>query len=200
MLINFENIEKKCKKSFNSKEYNLLVEKIRKSKKIFVIGNGGLHFVSSHMATDMTRLIKDKAVYSFDNVGFITSNSNDHGFDQVFVRWLETISSVEDPKDCLIIGLSCSGNSSNIVGSLHWAAGKKYKTFMVSGQKSQILKKSIDEIYFDCEFFHTVEVMCMMMFYDLIHRVGSHCPSITKEKDRMGDSYLRRLPIYSEKK
>lgn len=194
MIINFENIEDKCKKSFSSASYDSLVAKIIKAKKIFVIGNGGLHFVTSHMATDMTRLIKEKAVYSFDNVGFITSNSNDHGFDQVFVRWLETITAVEDPGECLVLGLSCSGNSSNIVGSLHWAHEKKIDTFMISGQKSEILNKQIDEIHFECEYFHTVEVMCMMMFYDLIHRVGSHCPSITKEKKRMGDSYLRRLP------
>ena len=118
MIINFENIEEKCKKAFSSTEYDLLVDKINKSKKIFVIGNGGLHFVASHMATDMSRLISDKAVYSFDSVGFITSNSNDHGFDQAFVRWLETMASVEEPKDCLVIGLSCSGNSSNIIGAM----------------------------------------------------------------------------------
>ena len=34
----------------------------------------------------------------------------------------------------------------------------------------------------------------MMLFYDLIHATGNHCPSISKEKVRMGDSYLRRLP------
>jgi DNA-binding MurR/RpiR family transcriptional regulator len=66
MIIDFENIEEKCKKSFSSSEYDTLVRKIVDTKKIFVIGNGGLHFVASHMATDMTRLIKEKAVYSFE--------------------------------------------------------------------------------------------------------------------------------------
>ena len=78
MIINFENIENKFKDTVNSKHYESLVNKIIKAKKVYVIGNGGLHFVSSHMATDMSRLIPGKAVYSFDNVGFITSNSNDH--------------------------------------------------------------------------------------------------------------------------
>jgi phosphoheptose isomerase len=194
MLIDFEDIEQKCKKSFNSIGFEKLVNKINSVKKIFVIGNGGLHFVASHMATDMSRLIDNKVVYSFDSVGFITSNSNDHGFDQAFIRWLDRVTSVENPEECLVLGMSCSGNSSNIVGALHWAEDRKIKTFMVSGQKSQILKKSIDEVDFNCEYFHTVEVMCMMMFYELIHRSGSHCPSISKEKKRMGDSYLRRLP------
>ena len=198
MLINFENVEEKCHSVAASKEYETLVNKVNKAKKIFLIGNGGLHFVASHMATDLSRLIPNKAVYSFDSVGFITSNSNDHGFDQVFIRWLETIASVENPEECLVIGLSCSGNSSNIIGALHWADDRNFMTFMTSGQKSQILRDNIDELDFNCEFFHTVEVMCLMVFYDLIHRTGNHCPSISKEKERMGDSYLRRLASESK--
>tara|TARA_R110002153_G_scaffold117817_2_gene262454 strand:+ start:1012 stop:1608 length:597 start_codon:yes stop_codon:yes gene_type:complete len=193
MIINFENIENKFKDTVNSKHYESLVNKIIKAKKVYVIGNGGLHFVSSHMATDMSRLIPGKAVYSFDNVGFITSNSNDHGFSEVFTRWLENIATVDNPEECLVIGLSCSGNSSNIVGALHWAKDKNIDSFMVSGQKSQLLKEEISELVFDCEYFHTVEVLCMMLFYELIHSVGIHCPSITKEKERMGNSYLRTL-------
>jgi len=194
MLIDFENIEQKCKDAVSSETYSLLVEKVKNSKKIFLIGNGGLHFVASHMATDLTRLIADKVVYSFDSVGFITSNSNDHGFNNVFVRWLETSLSVENPDDCLIIGMSCSGNSSNVVGALHWCSEKNFDTFMLSGQTSQILNSNIDELSLNCEYFHTVEVLCLMLFYDLIHRAGSHCPSISKEKERMADSYLRKLP------
>jgi phosphoheptose isomerase len=194
MLVNFENIEEKCNTATISEPYKLLVEKVNKAKRIYIIGNGGLHYVASHMATDMSRLIDDKAVYSFDSVGYITSNSNDHGFGRVFIRWLDTIAMIDEKEDSLIIGLSCSGNSSNIIGSLHWANSKGFMTHMISGQKSQILEENIDEVILNCEYFHTVEVSCLILFYDLIHRTGNHCPSITKEKERMGDSYLRTLP------
>jgi len=193
MIIQFENLEEKFKKAVLSKDYYDLVKKIKNAERIYVIGNGGLHYVASHMATDMSRLIEDKSVYSFDSVGYITSNSNDHGFASVFIRWLETIAKIDDPKKTLVIGLSCSGNSSNVIGALHWANDMGIDTFMVSGQKSQLLKKGNSELIFDCEYFHTVEVLCMMLFYELIHSVGSHCPSITKEKERMGNSYLRTL-------
>jgi phosphoheptose isomerase len=193
LKIDFENIEQKCVDATMSSEYALLVEKLIKAKKIFLIGNGGLHFVANHMATDLTRLIEDKVVYSFESVGFITSTANDHGFEKMFVRWLETVCSVEDPNDCLIIGLSCSGNSSNVIRSLHWGQDNGVPTFLMSGQKSLALNEGVDELSFNCEYFHTVEVMCMMLFYDLIHRVGSHCPSITEEKKRMADSPLRKV-------
>ena len=88
LKINFENIEEKCINIATTAEYNLLVDKINRAKKIFLIGNGGLHFVANHMATDLTRLINNKVVYSFESVGFITSNANDHGFEKMFVRWL----------------------------------------------------------------------------------------------------------------
>ena len=145
------------------------------------------------MATDLSRLIHDKSIYSFDSTGFITSNANDHGWDQLFVRWLETIALTENPNECLVIGMSCSGNSPNIIHALHWAHEKNFDTFMVSGQKSDLLKKEIEELSFDCDYFHTVEVLCMMIFYEMIHRTDNKCPSIKGEKNRLKDSNLRKL-------
>lgn len=193
MKIDFENIEQRCAAAIDSPEYEILASKLNKAKKVFLLGNGGLHFVASHMATDLSRLIPDKAVYSFDSVGFITSNANDHGFEMLFVRWLETIAAIEDPEDCLVVGMSCSGNSSNVVNALHWADDIGMDTFMVSGQKSEILKENISEMSFECEYFHTVEVMCMILFYDLIHQTDNKCPSIRGEKNRLKDSSLRSI-------
>jgi D-sedoheptulose 7-phosphate isomerase len=191
MIINFENIEDKCKAVSSQEEYRLLINKVNKVKRIYLIGNGGLHFVASHMSTDMSRLIPDKSVYSFDSVGFITSNANDHGYEMLFVRWLETIASIEDPSECLIIGLSCSGNSANVVNALHWGETNNFNTFLISGQKSEKLKDTVDELSFECDFFHTVEVSIMMLFYDLIHQTGNSCPSIRGEKNRLSSSPLR---------
>jgi len=191
MKIDFENIEEKCRSVSRSEQYKKLCKKVNDSKKIFLLGNGGLHFVSSHMATDLSRLIPDKSVYSFDSVGFITSNANDHGFEMLFVRWLETIAAVDDPKDCLVVGMSCSGNSTNVLNAVHWARDQGMDTFMMSGQPSEGLEEDIDELSFDCEYFHTVEVMSMMLFYDLIHQTDNKCPSIKGEKVRMKDSSLR---------
>lgn len=192
MLIDFENIEEKCRTASSSKEYQILVDKLNKAKKIYLIGNGGLHFVACHMSTDLSRLIPDKAVFSFDSVGFITSNANDYGYENLFTRWLETIVTIEKPEDCLVIGLSCSGNSSNIINALHWADSSLIDTFLISGESSDILKSDIDELSMNCEYFHTVEVSIMMIFYDLIHRTGNRCPSIRQEKERMIDSPLRK--------
>ena len=192
MIIDFENIQSKCESVCDSASYLNLVNKVKKAKKIFLLGNGGLHFVSSHMATDLTRLIKDKVVYSFDSVGFVTSNTNDHGHDQLFVRWLETTILESDYRgDYLVIGMSCSGNSVNITNALKWAHDFGIMTFMISGQKSENLDAGIDELAFECDYFHTVEVMCMMLMYELIHRTDNKCPSIRGEKNRLKGTGLR---------
>lgn len=191
MKIDFENIEEKLVKASSSDSFKKIVDKLNSAKKIYLIGNGGLHFVASHMSTDLTRLIPDKVAYSFDSFGFITSNANDHGFNNIFTRWVETVSPLEEASDSLIIGMSCSGNSSNIISCLHWAEDHGYSTFMMSGQKSEKLSGNIDEMVFNCEYFHTVEVLCMMMFYELIHQTDNKCPSIKGEKVRLKESPLR---------
>ena len=191
--IDFENIEQKCNEIINTQTYDELVKKIAKAKKIYLFGNGGLHYVASHMATDLTRLIPDKVVFSYDSVGFITSSANDYGFNELFVRWLETTSVVDNKDDCLVIGMSCSGNSVNVVKALHWANENNYETFLISGQKSEILENNISELTFNCEYFHTVEVLSMMIFYDMIHQTDNKCPSIRGEKNRLKDTDLRVL-------
>jgi D-sedoheptulose 7-phosphate isomerase len=193
VFIDFENIEEKCREIVNSDDYQTLVDKVRKAKKIYLLGNGGLHFVAGHMSTDMTRLIPDKVAYSFDSVGFITSNANDHGFNHTFIRWLDNVTLPSELGDSLVVGMSCSGNSTNIINTMHWAHEKGYDTFMISGQKSEKLRKEVAELSFECEYFHTVEVLCMMIFYEMIHRTDNKCPSIKGEKVRLKDSPLRNL-------
>lgn len=180
-LIDFENIEQKLKDAFSSSEYKSLADKVNRAKRIFLIGNGGLHFVACHAATDMTRLIPDKSVHSFDSVGFITSNANDHPYDKLFVRWLETTTRPEDAKESLVIGMSCSGKSKNILTALVWANDNGIDTFMISGKSTGTLPETIDELAVNCNYFHTVEVMSLMLFYDLVHRTGNRCPSIDQE-------------------
>lgn len=191
-LVGFIGIEEKSKTAVESEKYSKLINKMQAAKRIYLLGNGGLHYVASHMSTDLSRLVKDKSVFSFDSIGFITSNANDYGYNQLFVRWLETTVLEQDRQDTLVIGLSCSGNSSNVINALHWSAEKNIQTFLVSGQKSNALNNNVDELTFDCDYFHTVEVLCMILFYDVIHKLGSKCPDINSEKERLKDSSLRK--------
>ncbi|MDB4337438.1 hypothetical protein OAA09_00310 [bacterium] len=183
-MIDFENIEEKFKQTVATKSWKSLVENFLQSNRIYLIGNGGLHFTAAHGATDCTRLIPDKLVMSFDSNGYITSCANDHGYENLFIRWLETSGSTDTPKDSMVIGLSCSGNSKNITRALSWARASGYKTSMITGQPSKRLEKGINEVSLDCKYFHTCEVLTLILFYQLVHEAGNECPEILDEIKR----------------
>ena len=143
-----------------------------------MIGNGGLHYVASHMATDLSRLVSHLSVHSFDSVGFITSNANDHGYDNIFTRWLETINFANENTSPIVIGLSCSGRSINVINALELAIKNNSKAYLISGVENKNLKQGIKQLNFDCKYYHTVEALCLMLFYHIVHSIGYKCPPI----------------------
>ena len=131
-ITNFENIELTFDRACESTEFQYLQSLIAKHSNIYVIGNGGLHFVASHMACDISRLIPSKCCHSFDSFGFITSSANDFGFDSIFERWLRHCVSHTTPS--LLIGLSCSGSSVNILNAFDYVSSIGWDSFFVTGK------------------------------------------------------------------
>ena len=181
MNADFESLEKKYNEAINSKNFEQLCDSISRCNKIYIIGNGGLHYVGSHMATDMSRLMPGTVAKSFDSFGFITSSANDFGWDNIFVRWLETSSILDDPKKTLVYGMSCSGNSTNVVKALKYSKDTLgFEIFLYGGRPctdSEIRKK---QLCIDAEYYHTVETVGLMLFYQIIHRAGFACPLINR--------------------
>lgn len=78
---------------------------------VFICGNGGSACDSEHLAEDL--LIKNVRAIALTNVGVITSLANDFDYSEVFSRQLEVYAN----KDDILITLSCSGTSKNIVNA-----------------------------------------------------------------------------------
>jgi len=173
VITDFEGLEEKFKTISSSKEIDILVDLFNKHENIYVIGNGGLHYIASHMATDVSRLVDGKFCHSFDSFGFITSSANDYGFDSIFERWI--LNCVDTSKPSLLLGLSCSGSSMNILRAIEAVSKYGWDTFMITGKQTQ---SKIDQICIDAKYFHTVEAFCLMLFYEIIHRLGAKCPQI----------------------
>lgn len=95
----------------------------RHDSTIFFIGNGGSATTASHFATDLgvgsiTVEPPFRAVSLTDNQAVITATANDHGYDQVFVRQLRLLAKPND----VVVALSASGNSANLVRAFEFAA------------------------------------------------------------------------------
>ncbi|NQV51500.1 MAG: SIS domain-containing protein [Candidatus Marinimicrobia bacterium] len=96
---------------------------IELKSKIYIIGNGGSSATASHMTNDFgvglrRRQIRNFDVWSLaDNSPVITAAANDMGYDQIFKAQLEGLLKVDD----VIIAISCSGNSPNIIYAVEYA-------------------------------------------------------------------------------
>lgn len=199
--IDFENIENKFDTTLDSLEWKKLTEDFKKSDDIYLVANGGLWAVANHAADDCTRLFVKagirKSVSAMESQCLMTSIANDYGYNHLFLRWLELQkNSGKMSKKSMIIGLSCSGSSKNVISCCHWALENNFKTAMISGQSRGILEDAVNEINLNCKYFHTVEVLSLILFYDLIHDLGAECPSIKQEVIRKNLSQpLVRDPI-----
>ena len=189
--IDFENIEEKFDKTLKTKEWKQFEKDFASSSDIYIVANGGLWAVGNHAADDCTRLFAKagikKSINSLDSQCLMTSVANDYGYNNLFLRWLELQRKTGKMKDdAMIVALSCSGGSKNVVSCCHWAAKHGYKTAMIAGQDRSVLGDDINNVVLDCKYFHTVEVLTLILFYDLIHSCGAECPSIKDEVVRKG--------------
>jgi len=180
MLTNFENLEEKLRTVVESNQWKELQKSFNESEEIYLIGNGGNMAVASHGASDITRLTNKRA-YSLDSQNFLTSVANDFSYETMFVKWLENYASHNSNRS-LLIGLSGSGNSKNILKAIDWANRRyNFSCTLISGQKSIALEDSVNEVCFDTKFFHTAEILSLMIVYELIHGSGNTCPNIKSE-------------------
>jgi D-sedoheptulose 7-phosphate isomerase len=115
--------------------YKMLSQARKQNKSIFICGNGGSAGNANHIANDLLCVVsriqgKGVKVESLAaNSSIITCIGNDLGYDNIFSEQLKNKGS---PKDLLIV-LSCSGNSKNIINAILLAKKMKICTFGILG-------------------------------------------------------------------
>jgi NDP-sugar pyrophosphorylase family protein/phosphoheptose isomerase len=123
-----------------------LLEAWRAGRKVVVMGNGGSAATASHMVNDLTKLTLSegwprlRAVSLTDNVPLLTAWGNDAAFDRVFV---EPLLGLVDPGD-VVIGISTSGNSPNVLAALEAARRCGAVTVGLTGRSGGRLPALVD--------------------------------------------------------
>lgn len=117
---------------------------------IFIFGNGGSATTASHMACDLlkgtlanahSRTEKRLKVLSLtDNVAAITAFANDHSYNEIFVQQLKSLVKPQD----LVIGISASGNSLNVIKAFQYAKKQGAITISFLGFRGGKAKKFVD--------------------------------------------------------
>lgn len=121
----------------------LIEETVKNGKRIAVCGNGGSAVAASHYITDWNKMIYSHTGLKFngiclsDNIGLITAYSNDLSYDKVFSEQVKNLLDVGD----LLITLSGSGNSENVIKATNVANKMKVNTLAICGYDGGKLKQ-----------------------------------------------------------
>lgn len=153
-------IAKRIQESINVKEAILndkaLLETIKEvaetitnayknQKKVYFCGNGGSAADAQHLAAELSgRFYFDRPPLNAEachvNTSFLTAVANDYGYDVAYSRYIKAVGSKND----ILIGLSTSGNSANIVNALNTAKEIGMKTISFTGDTGGKIKSISD--------------------------------------------------------
>jgi len=116
------------------KAASLMADAISNNHKIISCGNGGSHCDAMHFAEELTGRYRDDRrslpAIAISDVSHMSCVSNDFGFEFVFSRFVEGLGQAGD----VLLGLSTSGNSANIIRAVEAAKAKGMKVIILSGK------------------------------------------------------------------
>ena len=117
-----------------------------KGATIFFAGNGGSAATASHFANDIAIGTNDyqkpfRVISLTDNVATLTALGNDFGYDEIFVRQLRVLGKKGD----LLICISASGNSKNLINAFQYAKSVGIKTVALTAFDGGKIKSMADE-------------------------------------------------------
>jgi len=109
---------------------------------VFIIGNGGSAANASHLCEDLGKGTGGglSVISLTDNVSYITAIANDLGYECVFSEQLKNLAQEGD----LLIAISCSGNSPNILSAVDYAAGIGMYIIGITGKRGSDLHREAD--------------------------------------------------------
>jgi len=124
----------------------MIVETYENDGNIYIFGNGGSASTASHYTNDFNKGISEFTDRKFrftclnDNVATIMAIANDIGYEEVFRFQLKGRVSTKD----LVIGISGSGNSANVVNAITYAKECGVKTIGITGYDGGKTKQLVD--------------------------------------------------------
>lgn len=123
----------------------LVVETLKNGNKILICGNGGSAADAQHIAAELTGRYKTErrglpGIALTTDTSALTAIGNDYGYDRIFDRQIEALANNGD----LIIGISTSGNSKNIIHALKIAKELGCKTLGLTGRNGGIMNEFCD--------------------------------------------------------
>lgn len=124
---------------------SIIIEAYRRKKKVILFGNGGSAADAQHIAGELVnRLYLERealpAIALTTDSSVLTSIANDYDYSRIFARQVEALAKEGD----VVIGISTSGSSSNVIEAVKTAKEKGAKTVGFTGNKGGKLAELVD--------------------------------------------------------
>ena len=124
---------------------SIIIEAYRRKKKVILFGNGGSAADAQHIAGELVnRLHLERealpAIALTTDSSVLTSIANDYDYSRIFARQVEALAKEGD----VVIGISTSGSSSNVIEAVKTAKEKGAKTVGFTGNKGGKLAELVD--------------------------------------------------------
>ena len=124
----------------------LILDTRERGSTIFFMGNGGSAATASHFSNDLAFGTNDykkpfKVMSITDNVPVLTALGNDFGYEEIFVRQLKVFGKKGD----VLVGISASGNSPNLLTAFEYAAVSGIKTVALTAFDGGKMKEVADQ-------------------------------------------------------
>ncbi len=168
----FENFKKLFNEIDQKRLENLYLalKKVEKEKsKILIFGNGAGASISSHFANDLANTKKIKAL-SFDNSAHLTCFSNDYGYE----NWVKKTIEIFAVKKDLVILISASGNSKNMINAAKYCKKKKIIYYPITGfnKNNSLNKLSKNYIWVNSNSYNKVEAMQLLILLSMVDKLN----------------------------
>jgi D-sedoheptulose 7-phosphate isomerase len=126
----------------------LIIGAFRNRNHIYFAGNGGSAADAQHLAAEFSgRFYKDRHALPAEalhcNSSYLTAVANDYSYDEIYARLIEGIADKGD----VLVGLSTSGNSKNIVRAFETARNKGVITIGFTGESGGKMKTLSDHLF-----------------------------------------------------
>ena len=129
------------------KVIDVIVNAFKNGKRVYFCGNGGSAADAQHLAAEFSgRFYSDRKALPAEalhcNTSYLTAVANDYGFDVIYSRMIDGIGHAGD----VLVGLSTSGNSKNILNAFETARTKKIITIGLTGSTGGKIKELSDHL------------------------------------------------------
>ena len=176
-----------------NKCFSEIVSRVNSPKNIYLLGNGGSQANAHHISGDFIKTfavagLKLKISCLADNVCYMTAASNDYSFEDAYSL---LVGNIIDEGD-LIVYLSGSGNSINLVKCARKAKSKNIKQIAITGYNGGALNSIVDlPIHVKVDDMEIAEDAQLIIFHFLKQQLVAHFKD--KFIDSTGSKYIKRV-------